>query len=115
MQIWIEPNLLNLPPEYIEKEFDFNQQINLLVSPSGRNNSIKIYQEVEVFLINLKPQESIQIDAKNSSLYIHNIKGQTYKNFDLLNYGDSLELEDESELILKSENGSLLLGFKFLK
>ena len=27
MQIWIEPNVLNIDPEYIEKEFDFNKKI----------------------------------------------------------------------------------------
>lgn len=46
LQIWIEPSKKDLAPEYNEKKIHYNQKEQLLVSPRGRDNSIKIYQEV---------------------------------------------------------------------
>ena len=114
LQIWIQPHTFDKPPEYQEKEFDFQKDFILLASNSGRDGSIRIYQDVEVFLLNLNSEVQIDIQA-GQSLYLHNISGETIVNQQSLSYGDSLTKEDPGILTLSSKEASQVIGFKFLK
>ena len=113
LQIWIEPNQLNLNPEYNEKEFNFNQSGEiLLASPTGRMDSIKIYQNVEVSILNLNKNDAYNINS-NFETYLHVIKGTAKVSGNELKYGDSVELNQENIVIHSVEDTSLLI-FNFL-
>lgn len=112
LQIWIEPNVVNLDPDYNEKDLDYSLKEQLLVSPTGRDNSIKIYQDVEVFLINLKEGDKIELNPKKDS-YTHIVNGSIITNDDNAFYGDSIE--STSKLSVLAKEDSKLLFFNFLK
>ncbi|MEI2418670.1 pirin family protein, partial [Arthrospira platensis SPKY2] len=52
LQIWIIPNENGLPPSYEQKAFSEAEQwgqLQLLGSPDGRNGSVTIHQDVELY------------------------------------------------------------------
>lgn len=114
LQIWIVPNVLNFKPEYQEKQIDFSKSYNLLASDTGESHSIKIYQNIEIFLINLNPLDSINLSLNNKDTYLHVIKGElNINNQHVINYGDSLEAKDIDLLEIKAHVNSTIIGFKF--
>lgn len=114
LQIWVKPNQSNKPSEYEEKEFDFKEKINLLASPDGRDNSVKFYTNTEVFLLNLKDGEELNLSLDNKAAYFHVISGQFKISSEEINYGDSVEIDQIENMKIKSKKGGLILGFKFL-
>lgn len=113
LQIWIEPNQINLKPEYEEKEFIQSEGFQLLASPGGREGSIRIHQNLEVGIITLKPEEEIVFNLKSEAFYFHIIKGKIAIGKDTLTYGDSLQGEQES-IKMQAQELSQILMFKFL-
>lgn len=107
IQIWIEPNQTNRPPEYEEKVLD-QTKLQLLASPDGRHNSIKIYQNLEVWL-----NQGLDQFLTKGDYYIHVISGKYEIAGHTLNYGDSIEVLDHSLNIKIKESGEILI-FKFL-
>lgn len=114
LQIWIEPHTFDLPPEYDEKDFDFQKPSILLASPLGIKGSLKIYQDVEVFILNLKDQEVRSLDLQEKDTYFHIISGSGQINSHGIAYGDSLEIEKEKSIEIKATSQMQILGFKFL-
>lgn len=113
LQIWIEPNQLNLDPEYKEKEFDYNKTgIQLLLSKNGRDGSIKYYGDAEVYL-GLLEKGTHQLKLDNRSTYIHMISGVMDLEDELLAYGDSAEISNIHEVNLIVSEPVKFLIFKF--
>ena len=112
LQIWIEPNQLNLNPEYEEKEFDKNAKEQLLASHDGRESSIRIYQKLDLYRVNLKAGDSWSLN-NNKRAYIHVISGEFNVNNNSVFYGDSVE-SDETVNITSDKSGELLV-FHFLE
>ena len=112
LQIWVEPNQLNLEAEYREKEFDEDSKEQLLASFDGRDDSIRIYQDLDLYRVNLKESEDWSLDNKKS-IYVHVVSGEYLINGSLVSYGDSVELYDDINIETK-ESGELLV-FHFLK
>src|SRR5258706_1563153 len=53
LQIWIEPSVRGIPPSYEEKTFDEASrrgQWRLIASPDGREGSVRIHQDANVFV-----------------------------------------------------------------
>ena len=114
MQIWIEPNQKGLAPEYNEKEFEFNKKGGqLLLSPTGRDESIRIYQNVEVFIFNFE-KENIDLELNEKEAYIHIVEGELKVEEEIIEYGDSLEVKNKDVLSLRGIKEGKLLVFKFL-
>ncbi|WP_128112427.1 pirin family protein [Polynucleobacter necessarius] len=102
LQIWIEPNLLEIEPSYeqvsvpqVEKE----GKLRLVASPDGRDNSVKIHADANVYagLFNGSQSASFALD-KNRKAYAHLIRGELKINGQQLNAGDALLIENESTL-----------------
>lgn len=108
IQIWIEPNKVNLPPEYEEKELNNLSNPNLLASPDGRLGSIKIYQNLEVW----RNQGTDQF-LPQGDYYVHVISGDMKIDGEKLSYGDSAEIINHA-VNIKCLNRSEILIFKFL-
>ena len=102
LQIWIEPNVLEVEPSYeqqtipvIEKE----GKLRLIASPTGEDNSVKIHADAKVYagLFDGTQAANLEIDPKRKS-YVHLIRGTLVINDQPLTGGDALLIENESSL-----------------
>ena len=102
LQIWIEPNVLEIEPGYeqqtiptIEKE----GKLRLIASPTGEHDSVKIHADAKIYagLFNGTQSSVLQLDPKRKA-YAHLIRGTLTINDQKLAGGDALFIEDESSL-----------------
>ncbi len=114
LQIWIEPNVLEIEPSYeqqsvpiIEKE----GKLRLIASPDGKDGAVKIHADANVYvgLFNGSQSAILQLDPKRKA-YVHVIRGMlTVNGYELTN-GDALFIQDESKLeISKGQEAEVLV------
>ena len=102
LQIWIEPNVLEIPPSYEQKTIPLIEKqgkLRLIASPDGADGSVKISADARVYagLFDHSQTAQVQIDPKRKA-YVHLIRGSLDVNGQSLNSGDALLIEGESQL-----------------
>jgi redox-sensitive bicupin YhaK (pirin superfamily) len=101
LQIWIEANKENVPPRYDEMKLDLqNNQALLVASETGKNNSMAIYQDAEIWAFSGSEEWTYQ-NHEDRPLWLQLIKGQLRVNDLILNVGDGLAITDEASLAIK--------------
>ena len=114
LQIWIMPEQRGLQPSYEEKHFDreSRQGLTLIGSRSGRDNSVTIHQDVDLYLGSLNEGDRLtyQIDP-NRAVWIQVTKGEVKLNQKLLQAGDGAAIIDEAEIAIagNSSDSEILL------
>jgi redox-sensitive bicupin YhaK (pirin superfamily) len=115
LQIWIFPNQNGLKPGYEQKHFDEQRrrgQLRLVGSADGREDSIQIHQDVNLYAGLLDEGESDKISqAANRKYYIHVAKGSVDVDGTQLNEGDGAFVERQSDLLVKGVNRGEVLVF----
>lgn len=115
MQIWISPNQVGLPPRYDQKLFTDEEkrgQLCLLVSPDGRNGSMIIHQDVDLYASLLSTGQQVEHILKpNRHAWIQVIKGEVAVNGQLLTTGDAVALSEADKLVLEGKEDAELLLF----
>lgn len=115
LQIWITPDTKDLTPSYEQKSFSKQEkqdQLCLLASHEGRENSLKIHQNVDLFTSILDNEKEIYYELKNHDYsWIQIVKGELNVNGENLKTGDGVAIKEENKLTLKScqENTEFLL------
>lgn len=114
LQIWINPNQRGLTPAYTE--WNPPPEISpktLVISPDGRENSAKIAQDAEVFLIKAGPAETVAHKLlPDRGLWLQIIRGSTILHGTKLLPGDAASLETPENLeITPGPNGLEALLF----
>ena len=104
-QIWIEPKSYGVAPRYDQKAFNFepkNNQLVLVVSSDGRENSLAIHQDALVYRGTYSEEkvERYQITPGNG-VYLIIRAGQVKVGDTVLTQGDALSVSEESELTLE--------------
>ncbi len=114
-QIWFLPDRSGHTPRYAQKRFDDESTCNklgLVVSPDGRDGSIAIYQDAELWLGRLDPGSRVHVEATpRRAMWVQVARGTGMASDIPLVQGDGLILEDES-LEFVAESASELLVFK---
>ena len=113
LQIWILPKLQDVSPRYEQKQFDPDARWNklqLLVSPSGKNNSIQINQDVFMSLVNLEAHtlKYVPQDLANG-VYVFVISGAISINGLKLGERDGAEVSEATTIIVLAEKTAELL------
>ena len=112
LQIWIQPEQRGLQPSYEEKHFDRESKgLTLIGSQDGRNNSVTIHQDVDLYLASLNQSDRLtyQIDA-DRAVWLQVTKGEVKLNQKLLQAGDGAAITDEKVAIAgNSSEGEILL------
>jgi redox-sensitive bicupin YhaK (pirin superfamily) len=97
LQIWIMPDQKNAKPAYAEKSFAQAApgQLHLVASKSGRDGSLPINQDAELFLGKLAPGDTVDhvLDAKRHA-WLQLIAGDVEVNGETLHAGDAAEISD---------------------
>jgi len=115
LQIWITPDTRNLTPSYEQKSFSSAQKkgkLCLLASADGRENSLKIHQNVDLYGVILDCNEQINYELKQDDYsWIQMVKGELNLNTETLKTGDGAAIKQENKLTLTSfqDNTEFLL------
>jgi redox-sensitive bicupin YhaK (pirin superfamily) len=115
LQIWIQPSVRGIAPEYEEKRFEAEEKrgrLRLIASPDGTDGSVRIHQDARVYagLFDGNEQASLEV-AAGRRIYVHVARGQVTANGETLHAGDALKLTDRTALSLQQGAGAEVLVF----
>jgi len=115
LQIWILPKEKNIAPRYDQKSFsdDFKKSdLVLVVSGSGRDGSLKINQDAEIFLGKFAAEKTFDFPIKTQrKIWLQMISGEILINGLSLEKGDAIAVENENMINLKAQTKSEFLLF----
>jgi quercetin 2,3-dioxygenase len=104
LQIWILPDTTGLEPSYEEKNFssEIQQgQLTLVGSRDGRDGSITIHQDVNLYLGSLTKNDRLTYQIKdNRGIWLQVAKGEVKLNEQLLQAGDGAAITDQTEIAI---------------
>lgn len=114
LQIWIQPDRRGVKPRYAEKSFVKAKTggLNLVASKSGREDSIAINQDADLFLARLNSGERVahRLGADRHA-WVHVAEGEVELNGNKLSAGDAAALSEPGELKLTALAKSQVLLF----
>jgi redox-sensitive bicupin YhaK (pirin superfamily) len=115
LQIWIEPNQMEIPPSYEQKTIspaDKQGKLCLIASPDGSGNAVKIHADARVYagLFNGSQSQKLDLDSGRKA-YAHLVKGSLKINGIPLSSGDALLIENETELLISEGNDAEVIIF----
>lgn len=115
LQIWIIPNKKGLKPGYGQKSFEQDlseKEMVLVISEFGKDGSISINQDANIFISRLKTGKEIKFNNQNDRrTWIQVIRGKVLVNNQNLEAGDAAGITDELELTVKSSIDTELMIF----
>ncbi|MFK8011778.1 MAG: pirin family protein [Marinicellaceae bacterium] len=75
LQIWIQPNVSNIEPRYEQAKIKQNGPLTPLVTSDGRDGSLTMMQDANLYRLKLNPNESYQLSVDQRSGYLHLVEG----------------------------------------
>ncbi len=115
LQIWIMPEKKNLAPSYEQITLPVAERqgrLRLVGSRDGRDGSVTIHQDVDLYATLLKPGEQASHALKpNRSAWIQVAAGAADVNGVRLGAGDGAAITKETALDVQSASGAELLLF----
>ena len=115
LQIWIQPDKLNMEPSYEEKRFSSEEKrghLRLIVSPDRAQGSLLIHQDARIYAGLFDGPETADLRvSEGRRLYVHVARGDISANDVILSAGDALQVTEESELRLRAGRNAEVLVF----
>ena len=115
LQIWLLPSETGITPGYEEKNFREEakkDQLQLLVSPDGREESLSIHQDVDLYSTILSTGKILEHTlADKRCAWVQMISGEITLNEITAKAGDGLEITDENILSITAEADAEFLLF----
>jgi quercetin 2,3-dioxygenase len=110
-----QPNVQNIAPSYEETHFDAASKtgsLRLIVSPDGRDGSVRGHQDAAVHAAILNGSDEVKYElAAGRRAYVHVIRGSIVANGTMLAAGDALKVSDESLVTLSQGEAAEILLF----
>ena len=115
LQIWIEPNVTGITPEYDQRaipESVKRGRLALLASPDGASDSIRIHADARLYagLFDGAEIASLTLDPHRKA-YVHLVRGKLTVNGKTLHGGDALMIAGESALHVSQGEAAEVLVF----
>jgi redox-sensitive bicupin YhaK (pirin superfamily) len=114
LQIWIQPDAKGVEPRYAEKSMKDATpgQLHLVTSKTGRDGSIAIHQDSDLYLARLDAGQNVTHTlAPNRHAWLHVAEGEVTLNGRTLTGGDAVAVSNESALDLRGTKASQVLLF----
>jgi len=112
LQIWILPEREGIKPGYQQKTFPETERqgrLRLVASPDGREGSLEIHQDVDLFASTLRDGKPVTHEFRpNRYGWLQVARGSVDVNGKKLNAGDGAAIEGERSIALRG-NGEVLL------
>lgn len=114
-QIWIMPDVAGAQPGYTQQSFTREQKLNqlkLIVSKDGRQDSQKINQDVDLYAAVFEPGVEKEFQMRpGRGAWIQLAEGELEVNGKVMNSGDGMAIQEESLLKLKATKETEFLLF----
>jgi len=114
-QIWMFPDKKNYAPAYDQKHFpeaEKRGKLRLVVSPDGREGSVKIRQDNQLYAAVLGPGDTVKHDLKKDRhAYVQVVRGGVKLNGQELGTGDGAAISEEPSLQLTGGKDAEVLLF----
>jgi redox-sensitive bicupin YhaK (pirin superfamily) len=115
LQIWLEPNVQDIPPSYEQKTIPVAEKqgvLRLIASPTGEYGSVVIYADAKLYagLFDSDETATLMLDPCRKA-YVHLIRGELKVNGQTISTGDALLLEQESQIQLTHAKQAEVLVF----
>jgi redox-sensitive bicupin YhaK (pirin superfamily) len=114
LQIWIQPDEKSVKPRYAEKSLKDSApgRLNLVASKTGRDGSIPIRQDADLWVGRLDPGNQVTHElAPGRHVWVHIAKGDVSINGNRLQSGDAAAVTGESNLEITGEKPAQVLLF----
>ena len=115
LQIWIEPNVIGIPPSYEQKTIPAEQKrgiLRLVASADGRQGSVTIHADAAVYagLFDGNETADLALDPARKG-YVHLVRGALEVNGQRISSGDAVLVQGESRIVLANGAGAEVLVF----
>lgn len=104
LQIWIKPDQTGIEPSYEQKHFSLDEKqgrLKLVASPDGKENSVKIHQDANVYVGVLNQGDCVNHSIrKNRSVWIQIARGSAQTNGQTLQAGDGAAITQEPNIAI---------------
>ena len=112
LQIWVQPDKKGVTPRYGEKSFKDAEtgKLHLVTSKAGRDGSIAIHQDADLWLAKLEPNNRIKHQlASQRHAWLHVAEGEVSLNGKTLTGGDAAAVTGEDLEVTASKPSQVLL------
>src|SRR5437764_7832413 len=112
LQIWIQPDRQGVTPRYAEKSLAEAPagKLHLVTSKTGRDGSIAIHQDADLWLGKLSTGNRIEHKlAPGRQAWVHVAEGELSVNGKALNGGDAAAVSDEKIIQLSASKPAQVL------
>ena len=115
LQIWILPEQKALEPGYEQTPFPREDKLNrlrLVGSRDGRDGSLTIHQDVDVYASILEAGRTVSLDdVGERRIFVQVISGELEVNGEALDAGDGVQIRQEQAVMLAARSESEFLLF----
>jgi redox-sensitive bicupin YhaK (pirin superfamily) len=113
LQIWIMPDQKGVKPAYAERSAQANPKgWQLITSKTGRDHSMAINQDADLWLAKLNPQQTVRHQlGTGRHAWLHVAEGEVTLNGQPLGGGDAAAVDEPSTLNLVAVKPSQVLLF----
>jgi len=115
LQIWMFPEENDLEPGYEQKMFsreDKLDQLRLIASRDGRDNSVVVHQQVDLYASILQPNSTLEhVIADSNKVFVQVISGIVNVNGQAASAGDGVQISGEQKLTITGEAEAEFLVF----
>jgi quercetin 2,3-dioxygenase len=115
LQIWMLPNEINLTPRYEQHHFlpeEKQGKLRLVASPDGRDGSVVIHQDINLYVAVLSSDDRITLEVKRDRFaWIQVARGTLTLNGESLREGDGVQIESPESLELTTKANAEILIF----
>lgn len=114
-QIWLLPERKGLEPSYDQRPFPAagrRGNWQLTASPDGRDGSLAIRQDAEIYLAELAAGEAIEFAlAAGRHAWLQALRGEVRLNGQLLTAGDGAAISEEETLSIRADAAAEVMLF----
>jgi quercetin 2,3-dioxygenase len=115
LQIWILPNQNGIAPRYEQRSFSPTEKqgkLRLIAAPDGRDGAVTIYQDVELYVVQLEPGQTIDYQVKPERFaWVQVAQGNLTLNDESLQAGDGVQISGAEDLTIRADTGAEVLIF----
>ncbi|HEX4869499.1 MAG TPA: pirin family protein [Moraxellaceae bacterium] len=111
LQIWIYPNTHNTEPSYQQRRFPERDGLQLVVSPDGAADSLRIRQKARLWRGRLAEGESATHAMAGKTAWLQQVRGSVEVDGATLHAGDGAEIREEPQLRLRAASDTEFLLF----
>ena len=114
LQIWIQPDQKGVKPRYAEKSLKDapTGKLHLVTSKTGRNDSIAIHQDADLWLAKLNAGDNVKHELNaGRHAWVHVAEGEVTLNGNTLTGGDAAAIDEKGAIELSATKSSQVLVF----